>query len=80
MSQASTEPRRLVVFGVTGQLGQEFLDELDDTEWSISELVGVASSEPLTPRAGSREPVEGGSGDKDEENPLHHVYRYGRPA
>ena len=45
MSQASTEPRRLVVFGVTGQLGQEFLEELDDTDWPFSELVGVASSE-----------------------------------
>jgi len=28
----------------------------------------------------SQSRVEGGSGDKDEENPLHHVYRYGRPA
>ena len=66
MSQASTEPRRLVVFGVTGQLGQEFLDELDDTEWSISELVGVASSES----AGTDFDFRGLDGDVTAEWPV----------
>ena len=37
------EPRRLVIFGVTGQVGQELVDRLDESEWPIAELVGVAS-------------------------------------
>jgi aspartate-semialdehyde dehydrogenase len=36
-------PRRLVVFGVTGQLGQELIDRLDESDWPIAELIGVAS-------------------------------------
>ncbi len=35
--------RRLVVFGVTGQLGRELVDRLDESEWPIAEVVGVAS-------------------------------------
>ncbi len=51
MSERETEPQaarhrsplRLVVFGVTGQLGQELVDRLDESDWPIAELVGVAS-------------------------------------
>lgn len=35
--------RRLVVFGVTGQLGRELVDQLSESNWRIAELVGVAS-------------------------------------
>ena len=40
-------PRRLVIFGVTGQLGQELIDRLDECAWPISELIGVASQESV---------------------------------
>ncbi|MCR9093411.1 MAG: hypothetical protein NXI30_04275 [bacterium] len=36
-------PRRIVIFGVTGQIGQELVDRLDESEWNVAELVGVAS-------------------------------------
>ncbi|MCP4906724.1 MAG: hypothetical protein GY910_17255 [bacterium] len=39
--------RRLVVFGVTGQLGRELVERLDESEWPISELVGIASAESV---------------------------------
>ena len=44
---ASGPPRtlRIVVFGVTGQVGQELVDRLDDGDWPIAELVGVASGD-----------------------------------
>lgn len=38
-------PRSLVIFGITGQLGQELLDRLEDSDWPIGELVGVASGD-----------------------------------
>ncbi|MBY0399889.1 hypothetical protein K2X89_06310 [Myxococcota bacterium] len=34
---------RIVVYGVTGQLGRELVENLDATRWPITELVGVAS-------------------------------------
>ncbi|MAG32678.1 MAG: hypothetical protein CL908_17490 [Deltaproteobacteria bacterium] len=37
--------RRLVVFGVTGHLGQELVERLADADWPIADLVGVASAE-----------------------------------
>lgn len=40
-------PLRLAVFGVTGQLGQELVDRLDETEWPIGELLGIASGDSL---------------------------------
>jgi len=40
---ASRAVLRLVVFGVTGQLGQELIGRLDESGWPIAELVGVAS-------------------------------------
>ena len=39
----SRTPKRLVIFGVTGQVGQELVERLDDSDWPIAELVGVAS-------------------------------------
>jgi aspartate-semialdehyde dehydrogenase len=36
-------PRRIVLFGVTGQLGQEVLELLDEAEAPVAEIVGVAS-------------------------------------
>ena len=47
MSEGQGAPRRLVVFGVTGQLGQELVERLDESGWPIAELVGVASSESV---------------------------------
>ena len=44
MTTASGTPRRVVIFGVTGQVGQELVEQLDDSEWPIGELIGVASS------------------------------------
>lgn len=38
-------PRRIVIFGVTGQVGQELVDRLDESEWDVAELIGVASPE-----------------------------------
>ena len=38
------EPMRLVVFGITGHLGQQLVEKLSESDWPISELVGVASS------------------------------------
>lgn len=43
----SGSPRRLVVFGVTGQLGQELLERLDESDWPISELAGIASTDSI---------------------------------
>ncbi len=37
--------KRIVVFGVTGQLGQELVERIDGSDWPVAELVGVASSE-----------------------------------
>ena len=36
---------RIVVYGVTGQLGRELVESLDATRWRVDELVGVASPE-----------------------------------
>ncbi|MFO0687232.1 MAG: hypothetical protein U0900_00830 [Myxococcota bacterium] len=36
---------RIVVYGVTGQLGRELVESLDATRWRIDELVGIASPE-----------------------------------
>jgi aspartate-semialdehyde dehydrogenase len=36
-------PRRLVLFGVTGQVGQEVLEVLEEEEAPVADLVGVAS-------------------------------------
>lgn len=41
----SSRALRIVVFGVTGQVGQELVDRLDDGDWPIAELVGVASGD-----------------------------------
>ncbi len=40
---SESTPRRIVIFGVTGQIGQELVDRLDESEWSVAELIGVAS-------------------------------------
>ncbi|HEB88267.1 MAG TPA: hypothetical protein ENI85_01735 [Deltaproteobacteria bacterium] len=37
--------KRIVVFGVTGHLGQQVVDGLDESGWPIAELIGVASPE-----------------------------------
>ena len=37
-------PKRLAVFGATGQLGQQLIEKLAETDWPIGELVGVASA------------------------------------
>lgn len=42
-----TSGRRIVVFGVTGQLGRELVEELDASGWPIAELVGVGSPDSL---------------------------------
>ncbi len=39
------QARRIVVFGVTGHLGQQLIDKLDESDWPIAELLGVASAE-----------------------------------
>lgn len=39
------EARRIVLFGVTGHLGQELIQRLDESDWPIAEVVGVASAE-----------------------------------
>ena len=41
MSQA--EAQRVVVFGVTGHLGEELTRRLDQSGWPIAEMLGVAS-------------------------------------
>ena len=38
---------RIVVVGVTGQLGHELVEQLDASGWPIAELVGVASASSL---------------------------------
>lgn len=43
MSQSAA--RRIVIFGITGQIGQELVDRLDESEWDVVELIGVASPE-----------------------------------
>lgn len=40
---ANASARRIVVFGVTGQLGREVVEGLESSGWPIAELVGVAS-------------------------------------
>lgn len=49
MSQSSSKSsgRRIVVYGVTGQLGHELVEELDASGWPIAELVGVATPASL---------------------------------
>ena len=49
MSRSPTKStgRRIVIYGVTGQLGRELVEELDASGWPIAELVGVASSASL---------------------------------
>ena len=42
---SETQAKRIVVFGATGQLGQQLIDKLDESGWPISELLGVASAE-----------------------------------
>jgi aspartate-semialdehyde dehydrogenase len=42
---APDPPRRLVVFGATGHLGQEVIEGLAESDWPIGEIVGVASPE-----------------------------------
>ena len=37
------EALRIVVFGATGALGQELIEQLAESDWPIAELVGVAS-------------------------------------
>jgi aspartate-semialdehyde dehydrogenase len=37
--------KRIVVFGATGHLGQQLIDKLDESDWPIAELLGVASTE-----------------------------------
>jgi len=37
------DPYRIVIFGVTGQIGQELVDRLDESEWNVADLIGVAS-------------------------------------
>ncbi len=58
---AAATPRRIVLFGVTGQLGQELLELLDEAEAPIAELVGVASPDSAGrtfPFAGQERDVE----------------------
>lgn len=49
MSQKTSKSsgRRIVLYGVTGQLGQELVEELDASGWPIAELVGVATPTSL---------------------------------
>lgn len=42
--RSSGSPRRLIIYGVTGHLGQEILERLDESDWPIGELVGIASA------------------------------------
>lgn len=43
MSARPTAGLRVVVYGVTGQLGRELVEQLEASDWPIDELVGVAS-------------------------------------
>jgi aspartate-semialdehyde dehydrogenase len=42
---SKSQNKRIVVFGVTGHLGQQLIDNLAESDWPIAELVGVASIE-----------------------------------
>ena len=42
---SENKPKRIVVFGATGHLGQQLIDKLDESDWPIAELLGVASAE-----------------------------------
>jgi len=42
---SETPARRIVVFGATGHLGQQLVDKLDELDWPIAELLGVASAD-----------------------------------
>jgi aspartate-semialdehyde dehydrogenase len=42
MSKIQT--KRLVVFGATGNLGQQLIEKLAESRWPIGEMIGVASS------------------------------------
>jgi aspartate-semialdehyde dehydrogenase len=44
---AKSTGRRIVLYGATGQLGRELVEELDASGWPIAELVGVGSSGSL---------------------------------
>ena len=47
LGEKNHAPRRLVIFGVTGQIGQELVERLDESDWPIAEVVGVASPESV---------------------------------
>jgi aspartate-semialdehyde dehydrogenase len=44
---ARSTGRRIVIYGVTGQLGRELVEDLDASGWPIAELVGVATPTSL---------------------------------
>jgi aspartate-semialdehyde dehydrogenase len=46
-SPTKSTGRRIVIYGVTGQLGRELVEELDSSGWPVGELVGVASPASL---------------------------------
>jgi len=46
-SSSKSSGRRIVLYGVTGQLGRELVEELDTSGWPIEELVGVATPTSL---------------------------------
>ncbi|MEZ4330265.1 MAG: hypothetical protein R3F35_00805 [Myxococcota bacterium] len=47
MTAARSTGHRVVVYGVTGQLGRELVERLEASDWPIDELVGVASAASL---------------------------------
>jgi aspartate-semialdehyde dehydrogenase len=42
-SKQKSAPLRLVVFGATGHLGRDLIEQLDASDWPIAEIVGVAT-------------------------------------
>lgn len=60
------QPSRIVVFGATGHLGQQLIDRLDESDWPIAELVGVASADS----AGLEFDFRGESLDVESEWPV----------
>lgn len=47
MTASRSTGYRVVVHGVTGQLGRELVEQLEASDWPIEELVGVASAASL---------------------------------
>ncbi|MFK7898824.1 MAG: hypothetical protein AB8G23_23525, partial [Myxococcota bacterium] len=43
-SEEKGGPLRLVVFGATGHLGRDLIEQLDASDWPVAEIVGVATA------------------------------------